>query len=327
MEIIKTKINRELPIGKHVFEKDICFLDIETTGLSRYRDIIYLVGILSYDSCEKSWVLSQLFIDNSEDEKELLVKTMDILSDFNMILNYNGDSFDIPFINYRLKLNGLDLQISKQRSIDIYSIIRKNRYLFELPNLKLKTIEKFLGIYREDMFSGKDCIGFYKDYVINNDLSLKERILKHNYDDLYYLMDIIKILDLIKDKKSFIFCHDKNDIIFNIDSIEKVNDYLFISGDIEGNILNKIMYYGENYKILIDNENSFEISIEVKKGLVTAEKTCLFIDRNSYEVDSNITWESDYNIPQNIILLEIDSKYNMDNIKRLMSFLLSKVFT
>ena len=100
------------------------------------------------------------------------METIKVLSKFNVIINYNGDTFDIPFINQRLKIHNINNSIPIEKSLDIYSNIRKNRYLFDLENLKLKTIEKFLGIQRRYLFR-KRLYQFYNDYLTNKDKKLK----------------------------------------------------------------------------------------------------------------------------------------------------------
>ncbi len=324
MKTIETKIDKELS-SVDTMGKNPCFLDIETTGLSRYKSFIYLIGILYYDNTKESWILKQFFMDNPQEEKLLLKNVMDYISKFDVIINYNGDSFDIPFINYRLEIYGLDTSIPKEKSLDLYSIIRKNSYLFELPNLKLKTIENFLGINREDIFSGRDCINFYNQYIVNKDPILEERILRHNHDDLYYLIDIIVILDMIKDKKSFNILCDKEELRFHIDDVKTIKDFLSISGSIDGNVSNKIIYYGDNYKILISPDRLFELSLEIKRGLITPEKKCLFINRKDYLIEDSMIWKSDYKTPKDIILLDVDGKYYIENIKKVIFHLLNEI--
>lgn len=324
MEIIKTKLDKNVPIDKYLINKNPCFLDIETTGFNRSKDIIYLIGILSFDNKETSWILEQIFINKIEKEKELLLETIKVLSKFNVIINYNGDTFDIPFINQRLKIHNINNSISIEKSLDIYSNIRKNRYLFDLENLKLKTIEKFLGIHRKDIYSGKDCIQFYNDYLTNKDKKLKNKILQHNHDDLYYLLRVIKILDIIEMKKTFTIKMDTEDLSFLINDIKQLNDYIIINGEIKGNIENKTLFYKNNYKILISDNNLFEVSVEIKEGLVTPTKNCLFLNKHEFHMPDNIIWESDYNIPSNIILFKVENNFIISNIKSFISFLINK---
>ena len=88
-----------------------------------------------------------------------------------------------------------------------------------LESFRLEDVEEYLGIYRSDQYSGRECIKVYLDYIVSKDPSLKERILLHNYEDLYYLLDVISILDEIEDLKSFKIYHMEETIKFNIEQI------------------------------------------------------------------------------------------------------------
>lgn len=145
MEIIKTKLDKNVPIDKYLINKNPCFLDIETTGFNRSKDIIYLIGILSFDNKETSWILEQIFINKIEKEKELLLETIKVLSKFNVIINYNGDTFDIPFINQRLKIHNINNSIPIEKSLDIYSNIRKKQIFIWSWKLEIKNHRKIFG--------------------------------------------------------------------------------------------------------------------------------------------------------------------------------------
>lgn len=313
MEIIKSYIDRsKLDENKNI-SKDMCFFDIETTGFNRRSDIIYLVGMLYFDSEENSWILAQYFANDLADEPILLMEATKKLLSFDTIINYNGNSFDIPFINHKLSEYRIPLQVDKNRSLDLYSLIRKNKNLLEIENLKLKTVEKFLGIYREDIYSGKDCIDFYKDYILTGDGELKERLLKHNYDDLYYLIDIIDILEIIKRKKSFIVNKSSKPIEFLLSDIKQSKNSLIFQGDIEG-LKEKFIHYDTNFDLLIEDTSRFKLTIHASKGLVRPEETCLFIDKNDFNVSNDIKVSHRYKIPENIFLLKIESNYLHDDI-------------
>lgn len=324
MEIINTVFNDKLDIDESIIKNNSCFLDIETTGFNRSKDIIYLIGILYFDKNTKLWTLSQIFANDKDKERDLLLTTIDLLSNFDKIINYNGNVFDIPFINQRLKYYSIDQYISKDRSLDIYSIIRSNRDILNLKNLKLETIEEYLGIYRKDIYSGKDCIRFYKEYVKKKEQELKDRILQHNYDDLYYLLEVVDIINILEKKKTVTIPYNQEDINFIIDTIKHSQDYLIIRGNyISENIIKQI-YYENNYTILIDTTREFEFSIEIQEGLITAEKTCLFIDSENFPIDS-ITINNTYELPNNIIVLKIEKKYIINNIKEVISSLLKNI--
>jgi uncharacterized protein len=63
-----------------------CFLDIETTGLSKYHDDITLIGIHSANG-------TKIFMNGKN-----LEKFEDELKKYSMIVTFNGRCFDVPFI-------------------------------------------------------------------------------------------------------------------------------------------------------------------------------------------------------------------------------------
>lgn len=70
------------------FRQNAAFLDIETTGLSPDYSIITLVGIL-----DRSGYHSYVYDQNLSDLREALEQ-------YDLIVTYNGASFDLPFIEH-----------------------------------------------------------------------------------------------------------------------------------------------------------------------------------------------------------------------------------
>ena len=322
MEIITDKINHDLDIKKYIENKSSCFLDIETTGLSRARNLIYLIGVLYYDSKFKSWVLKQYFTNSMEKEVDLLQIFIKDISSFETIITYNGDNFDIPFINHRLKHNNIDGFVNADKSLDLYTIIRKNRHYLNLENLKLKTIEESLGFYREDEYSGFDCIGFYYEYIKTYNLELKKNILKHNYDDLIYMLDVIKILDVIDDKKSIhVRINNNKERKFTIDNLEVSKDMLKVSLDTELPLNRNIKYFTGSHSINSKNLIHLNISIDIKHAYISEDKKCIYIDRGDYP-NIDASRQTEYDIPSNIFILMVEREYYIDNIKNLLRSIL-----
>jgi len=90
METINNIISHSLNIDKYFENEKVCFLDIETTGLNRSKDMIYLIGILFIEN--DLWILKQYFANTIEKEKNLLIQFLTDISAFNNLITYNGDS-------------------------------------------------------------------------------------------------------------------------------------------------------------------------------------------------------------------------------------------
>jgi len=120
-----------------------------------------------------------------------------LASNYSYIIHFNGDNFDIPYLEKKASLYDIETPFSKMSSIDILKHIRPYQKILGLENCKLKTIEMFLGINRKDIYSGKDLIEQYNNYCENKKQKLKENILLHNEEDLYGLIKTVKIYGII----------------------------------------------------------------------------------------------------------------------------------
>lgn len=187
---------KENPFPENKYMKEIqktkfCFLDIETTGFSRKKDQIVLIGLLY--ARDRKFKLRQYFLEDPRQEKELLKSFINDLSEFDLMITYNGLSFDYPFIQSRAKKHQLPLKLNEFKHVDLYKHIQKNKNILPIENYRLKTIEKLLGIHRKDEISGGESVDLYHEYTQNKDERIRYRILLHNYEDIFYLPSITGI--------------------------------------------------------------------------------------------------------------------------------------
>lgn len=173
---------------------DIMFFDIETTGLSSWKSGLYLIGLLTYDD---GWKLIQYFCEDVSDETVVLESFFTLLSSKKVLISFNGDGFDIPFLAHMVEQYGLPYSFDKIESYDILKKIRPLKKILDLPNLKLKTCEKFLGIYREDRFSGGDLINVYFQWQEDRSQDKLDCLLLHNFEDIENMPNILPILNYI----------------------------------------------------------------------------------------------------------------------------------
>lgn len=323
MKIVNNKFKHDLSFEDYSINENSCFLDIETLGLNRNKDIIYLVGVLYFNKKESLWNLDQYFSECVEEEKSMLTELVQAVSRFNTVITYNGDSFDLPYLNKRFHINNINFNFSGTNSIDLYSIVRKNKQYLPLENYKLKTLERFIGIYREDIYSGRDCIDFYKNYNITKDITLEKKILQHNYDDLFYMLDLFKVLDILKHKKTVIININDKILNFLMEDIRSEGDFIIIEGNIKSDFNHRVNYYGKNYKFVTEDNNNCLITIEYKKGLLTPTTNCLFIYNEEFSLD--IVNESEHPTPKGVILLQVEKNFIIQNIKNIIEQLVKRI--
>ena len=185
------------------------FFDIETTGLSKKRDKVYLTGFVYYaDNCFHS---CQFLAESDSDEYTLLSHTIDFASQFSLLVSFNGDAFDIPFVKERCRHH--DIKCNLPGDYDIYKEIKPLRKIFGLSSLRQKSVEDFLGIKRIDEMNGGELIDVYKKYTENHDSGLRQLLLQHNFDDICGLADILPIISYRKVFSSKIsnYCYEISD--------------------------------------------------------------------------------------------------------------------
>lgn len=171
---------------------DLLFFDIETTGFSGDYASVYLIGCVWHDT--KSWVLTQYFADDKEAEEEVLDAFFKLMNTKKILIHFNGDGFDIPFLQKRCIFYNKKWNFNSIESFDIYKKTKPLKKLLGLESLKQKSIEAFLGITREDKYNGGQLIEVYREYLDTGDEKLKHLLILHNADDLKGMPKILPIL-------------------------------------------------------------------------------------------------------------------------------------
>ena len=166
------------------------FLDIETTGFSRLYDSVYLVGLL-YERQGRIW-LEQLLLSDIREEPELLLALQECLAPFSVMITYNGDAFDRPFLAQRA--SRLCVGVLRQgESVDMLKRYRSYSAWFGWSSLKLKNLERFLGVERRDEFDGGQLIPVFQEYTRTEDEGLERLLLLHNAEDVQNLPRLLQI--------------------------------------------------------------------------------------------------------------------------------------
>lgn len=200
MEIIKSTAEIR-PYTSKAFNEyfgglSISVIDIETDGLNPSYCKVILGGLLINPGDGAD--ITQFFANNKNDEEELLISYTNALTSSDILITYNGERFDLPFIYQRLMKYELNIDIDDLQSFDLYKIINRYSNLREfLHNLKQKSIEHFLGLstLRDDEISGAESVELYRHFLKTGSEDARSKILLHNRDDLVQLASIIKVLD------------------------------------------------------------------------------------------------------------------------------------
>ncbi len=161
-EITRHSISELSPFVKQFLTKDMLLFDIETTGLSPARCSVYCIGCGFLEGDE---VIVELFFAHAPaEEGEILKAFLHRLQPFSTVITFNGSTFDIPFLEKRMHLTGYS-PFAVKDSLDLYKEVRKMKEFLDLPSLRQKSIEAFLGCAREDRYDGGQLIEIYKLYA------------------------------------------------------------------------------------------------------------------------------------------------------------------
>lgn len=179
---------------RHTKDKShILFFDIETTGLSARNSTLYLIGALWYDNDTVN--VRQWFNEDGYAEADIITSFDSFCRNFSHLVHFNGLTFDVPYIREKAQRYSINIDnIDNLIQFDIYKEIRSYKNILGLENMKQISIEKFLGINREDTYNGGDLINVYQRYVARPDDEKEHLLLLHNHDDLLGMPGVCAIL-------------------------------------------------------------------------------------------------------------------------------------
>lgn len=173
-------------------EQDV-FFDIETTGLDWRRSHVYLIaaGIFRPDS--GLFEITQWFADEPSREADLLGAFAEFLKPFKRLIHYNGNGFDLPYLQRKYALYRFPSPLDPLDTLDLYQTFRPFRGLFRLSSLKLKVLETFAGFQRKDTCNGAELIEIYHQYLAGADPGLLNILCLHNLEDITGLLHILSL--------------------------------------------------------------------------------------------------------------------------------------
>jgi len=183
---INNELSEDMLKLSHTKPESLIFLDIETCGLSAAP--LFLIGLMFLK--EKNFVFNQLFARDYSEEKELLVYLNHFVTEYPLLVTFNGKSFDIPFIIDRSIANRVKFNYNPDH-IDLLHESRR-KWKMHLPNCKLQTIEKYICRRRRTGdIPGSEIPQVYHDYVKTGNAFRVGDILYHNLVDLLTMAEII----------------------------------------------------------------------------------------------------------------------------------------
>lgn len=125
------------------------FLDIETTGLG--ADFGFVLAACIKPASNKEIITFRIdqyksYKKKLWDDKQIILDIANEIEKFDIVCHYNGDNFDLPFLDTRLAIHGIKRRISLIHSIDLLPIVKRK---MRLHSNRLDTVACALGLQEE----------------------------------------------------------------------------------------------------------------------------------------------------------------------------------
>lgn len=160
-----------LPAGEHwrffpQFRKTTAFMDIETTGMDMFGSEITTIAL--YDGESINYYVQGQNLD----------AFMEDIGRYNVIVTYNGKTFDVPFIE---KYFGIEMA---HAHIDLRYVLKSLGY-----GGGLKMCEKALGLDRGDLdgVDGFFAVLLWREFQQTGNIKALETLLAYNIEDVVNL--------------------------------------------------------------------------------------------------------------------------------------------
>jgi len=165
---------------------ELAFLDIETTGLGATP--LFLVGILHIGKHGPH--IHQLLARHYAEEPAVLAATRQMLDEVQVLVSFNGRSFDIPYLRDRTRYHRMNWKLELEHHVDMLHVARRQRDL-PVPNHRLLTLESRLCRRRRaDDIPGHLIPAAYHRFVDTGENEELAAILHHNQVDLLTTMEL-----------------------------------------------------------------------------------------------------------------------------------------
>jgi hypothetical protein len=162
------------------------FLDTETTGIQGGAGTCpFLVGLGYFD--DGDFRLVQFFIRDFDEEPSMLSALAELLSDFELVVTYNGAAFDIPLLETRFTLARMDSPFANMSHYDLLFTARK-LWRHGHGSCRLAALERELvSFMRGPDIPGALIPRAYFDYLQRRPNTTLRSVFTHNGDDVLSL--------------------------------------------------------------------------------------------------------------------------------------------
>ncbi|MFL6417558.1 MAG: ribonuclease H-like domain-containing protein [Bryobacteraceae bacterium] len=162
------------------------FLDTETTGLAGGSGTYaFLVGVGRITA--EGFRVRQFFMRDYDEERSSLAALDEHLKDFDVLITYNGKSYDQPLLETRFRMNRMKPPFGSLSHLDLLYGARR-LWKLRLENCRLVQLEEqILGVIREGDLPGELIPYVYFEYVRAREAHRMVPVFHHNAMDILTL--------------------------------------------------------------------------------------------------------------------------------------------
>jgi len=184
---LKQITNTDTQMKKEDYKDNILFIDTETTGLmGGTGTVAFLIGVGYFKN--NDFFIEQYLMRDYDEENAMLNDIKKLLLSFDIIVSFNGKSFDLPLIQTRLILNRLNMP-DFNLHVDLLHSAR--RIWSFLDSCSLKSLEgNILNFKRIDDIEGNLIPSIFFRFIEVKDFELLKPILEHNSYDILSLVTL-----------------------------------------------------------------------------------------------------------------------------------------
>jgi uncharacterized protein YprB with RNaseH-like and TPR domain len=177
----------ELANRRHVY------FDTETTGLSGGSGTLaFLTGFAVVE--QDNLRVTQYLITRFGAESAMLEGVTGLLDTDDRLVSYNGKCYDVPLMNTRYRMLGMEPLMDDLPHLDLLYPVRR-LFSASWPDCRLITLEKrLLGLTRNNDLPGSQAPAAWFELLSTGRTARLERVVAHNLQDILSLTMVHRIL-------------------------------------------------------------------------------------------------------------------------------------
>ena len=174
----------------------VVFLDLETTGLSGGAGTVaFLIGCAWFDA--GAFQVRQFLLTSHGAERALLASAAELFADTDLLVTYNGKTFDVPLLETRWAFHRMRSAADEILHFDMLHparrLWRSRSPLAEDGGCRLSTLERvLLNVRRVGDVDGFEIPGRFFQFLRTGDPRPLEPVFEHNRLDLISLAAVMR---------------------------------------------------------------------------------------------------------------------------------------